>query len=515
MSKSAPFEYSVLMSVCESDVPECLNAAIKSMVAQTVPFCDLVLVCNGPLGDGLDAAVARWKVELGSRMSIVPFPGNGGLGTALAAGLPECACDIIACMGADGVSRFDRCEKLLRKMEDEGLDLIGGAIEEFEKVPGDMGLVRMSPLTQEEIVRYVKNCSPFNSMSIVFSRSAVERVGGYRPFPWMEDYWLWARMVAGGCCCANIADVVVDVRIGKGVHVQCSNSARLKSQVRFFSEMQRLGLMTRVEEAASVARRAIAAVPPGDFTKVLVSVVMPAFNSEKYIIDSIVSVMVQTCPDWELIVCDDCSSDDTPHIVKEFTKVDPRIRLLESGANVGAAAARNRGVGVAQGECIALLDSDDVWEPKKLELQLNLMRSSSAPIIYCSYDLIGCDGGDLGRKYFVSPEATFDSMLFENTIGCSTCLIEASLLKTHPFSCDYYHEDYLLWMTLLREGSVARGCPEVLMHYRQVHGSKSSNKAKSAFRRWSIYRNGLGLSWIKSALAFARYSISGLRKYYL
>lgn len=259
--------YSLLMSVYKSDNPDYLDTAIRSMEAQTVPFHDLVLVCDGPLTPGLDAAIGSWQAKLGDRLTLVRLPQNGGLGTALAAGLSSCRCETVARMDADDVSRPERMEKLLCKMADEGLDLVGGAIEEFDKEPGDMGSVRMPPLDKADIDTWLKGRNPFNHVSVVFDRHVVEQAGGYQPFPWMEDYWLWARMIAGGCRCANIPDVVVDVRTGEGMYARRSNVAYLKSQVRFFAELRKLGLVGRADQVKAVAQRTMATILPTGLVK--------------------------------------------------------------------------------------------------------------------------------------------------------------------------------------------------------------------------------------------------------
>lgn len=262
MSEGKLPPYSVLMSVYAKDRPEYLDAAIASMVDQTVPFRDMVVVCDGPLTDGLDAVLSEWGRELGERMIVHHLPENGGLGAALAVGMPLCRCDIVARMDADDVSRPGRCELLLGKMAAEGLDLVGGAIEEFDREPGDMGSVREVPLLQADIEKGLKRRNPFNHMSVMFDRQMVEGAGGYQPFPWMEDYWLWARMIAMGCRCANVPDVVVDVRVGNGMYSRRSNMAYLRSQARFFSQLRQLGLIGRLSQARAVALRAASTVLP-------------------------------------------------------------------------------------------------------------------------------------------------------------------------------------------------------------------------------------------------------------
>ena len=261
-------EYSVLMSTYAMDVPEHLDDAIKSMVNQTVPFLDLVLVCDGPLSEKLDLLLKKWGEELGSRIKVVRLPDNRGLGEALKLGLRECECDIVARMDSDDISRPQRMEILLSKMVEEQLDLVGGAIEEFDLVPGDMGRVRMPPLMEIEIDAWMKRRNPFNHVSVVFSRRAVEGAGGYEPFRWLEDYWLWARMAKSGCRYANVPDVVVDVRTGEGMYARRSNFSYLRSQIRFFGELRRLGLVTRMEQVRAIAERSLASLLPTPFVKV-------------------------------------------------------------------------------------------------------------------------------------------------------------------------------------------------------------------------------------------------------
>lgn len=274
MSENALSPYSVLMSVYAKDRPEYLDAAIASMAAQTVPFRDMLVVCDGPLTDGLDKVLDDWKWELDGRLTLHRLPENGGLGAALAAGLPLCRCDVVARMDADDVSRPDRCRILLGKMAADGLDLVGGAIEEFDREPGDMGSVRAVPLEKGDIDTWLKGRNPFNHVSVVFDRHVVEQAGGYQPFPWMEDYWLWARMIAGGCRCANVPDVLVDVRTGDGMYARRSNTAYLKSQVRFFSELRKLGLIGRFDQAKAVAERTIATMLPAGMVKAVYNKVL-------------------------------------------------------------------------------------------------------------------------------------------------------------------------------------------------------------------------------------------------
>lgn len=260
-------DYSVLMSVYKNDKADYLDIAIASMVDQTVKPHDLVIVCDGPLSAELDSCLSSWARRLNDSLKIVRLAENHGLGYALNAGIPECGCDIVARMDSDDVSRPERCEILLAKMTSEKLDLVGGAIEEFDCEPGDMGAVRMPPLARQDIVVYLKSRNPFNHVSVVFDRNMVERSGGYEPIPWMEDYWLWARMIVDGCRCANVPDVVVDVRTGEGMYARRSNIAYLKSQLHFFSELRKLGLVGCIGQMRAVVERTAATLLPSSLVK--------------------------------------------------------------------------------------------------------------------------------------------------------------------------------------------------------------------------------------------------------
>lgn len=260
-------KYSVLMSVYKNDKPEFLDLAIASMACQTVKPNDFVIVCDGPLTSELDATLEKWQKVLDKQLSMHRLNENHGLGFALNVGLSLCKCDIVARMDSDDISRPERCEILLSKMISEGLDLVGGAIEEFDRAAGDMGVVRMPPLTKKDIDTWLKGRNPFNHVSVLFDRHVVEGVGGYEPFPWMEDYWLWARMIARGCRCANVSDVVVDVRTGEGMYARRSNVAYLKSQVRFFAELRKLGLVGRADQVKAVAQRTMATILPTSLVK--------------------------------------------------------------------------------------------------------------------------------------------------------------------------------------------------------------------------------------------------------
>lgn len=246
-----------------------------------------------------------------------------------------------------------------------------------------------------------------------------------------------------------------------------------------------------------------------------ISVIMPAFNCEKYISKSIDSVLHQTHKNWELIIVNDNSSDNTASIANEYAKKDSRIRVINQIPNAGCAQARNLGVSEAKGMYIAFLDSDDVWVAEKLEKQLSLLSKKKAQIVYSSYDFIDENDVFIKKPFVVAAETNYKKMLGRNEIGCSTVIVDASLLQHHLFRKEFYHEDYVLWMELLALPVVAVGVTDVLTHYRVISTSRSYDKKNAAKWRWKIYRDALKLSFAESTWAFLKYAVTAVKKHYL
>ncbi len=247
--------------------------------------------------------------------------------------------------------------------------------------------------------------------------------------------------------------------------------------------------------------------------KLLVSVIMPAYNAEDYIEEAIRSVMAQTVTDWELFVLDDGSTDHTCAIVEALEKEDFRVRLLRNEKNLGAANTRNRGFELSRGRYVALLDSDDAWKPEKLETQIALLEKTGADFTYCSYAIVDAKGDPAKGDYIVPVEISFESLLRENCIGCSTVLLKQEVVEKHRFTPNFFHEDYVLWLQLLQAGLRGVGCTQVLASWRYIATSRSFDKKNAAKNRWRIYRDYLKLPLWKSAWAFCGYALAGLKKY--
>lgn len=245
----------------------------------------------------------------------------------------------------------------------------------------------------------------------------------------------------------------------------------------------------------------------------LVTVIMPAYNAERFLEKAVQSVVNQTVTDWELLILEDCAKDGTLALAQALAARDSRITVLPNKENMGVARTRNRGFDLARGKYVALLDSDDVWHPEKLEKQIARLEETGADLSYTSYAIVDVEGNKCKADYLVPEVVTYKSQLTKNAIGCSTVMLRGTLLDQYRFATDYYHEDYVLWIQLLRDGHKAAGCREILTDWRYVENSRSFNKVKAAKNRWRIYRDYLKMPLHERLCAFAVYAVTSVIKY--
>lgn len=234
----------------------------------------------------------------------------------------------------------------------------------------------------------------------------------------------------------------------------------------------------------------------------LVSIIVPVYNVEKYIEETMDCVTRQTYPDWELLLVDDSSPDSSAEKIENYIRRsgDTRIRLLRQPSNMGAAKARNRGLAESLGRYIAYLDADDLWEPDKLERELAFMAEKNAAFAFTGYEFADENGKGLGRVVRVPETLTYkqalkNTTIFTTTVMFDTAKIDKSLLEMP----DIKSEDTALWWKVLRKGYVAYGLDENLVKYRRVGKSLSSNKLEAVRRIWNLYRRAEGMSVINSA----------------
>ncbi|MFP5520690.1 MAG: glycosyltransferase family 2 protein [Bdellovibrionia bacterium] len=250
--------------------------------------------------------------------------------------------------------------------------------------------------------------------------------------------------------------------------------------------------------------------PYNEVNQNLVSVIMPAFNSEKTIAQSINSVLKQTYKEIELIIVDDFSSDRTVEIISSFN--DSRLRLVKNVTNVGAAVARNYGIEMAKGRYISFLDADDVWLENKTASQVEFMKDQKCPLVYSAYNVIDPSGNIVGG--FDPPQNVgYNDLLYGNVIGCLTAIYDRRYFGTAKFPLLRKRQDYALWLALLKRCSYARSVGERLANYRTGIQSLSSNKLKAASFQWTIYNKIEGYSLPLTLWYFLGYFIKGVFKH--
>ena len=265
----------------------------------------------------------------------------------------------------------------------------------------------------------------------------------------------------------------------------------------------------------------------------MISVIMPAYNSEKTIAEAVVSVFAQTYRDWELLVADDGSTDGTVEAVLNMaakngipvredlpdrgssgTVDTPYVRILENETNRGVAASRNLAARAARGEWIAYLDSDDRWAAVKLEKQLLLFEKyPDASFLFTGSAFIEEDGTPRDYVLHVPEKISRSEILKQNLISCSSVLIRKDLMLRHPMPEEGgMHEDYVSWLGILREIPYAYGVDEPLLIYRISASSKSGNKLHAARLNWRALRRA-GLSFPTAVSSMAIYALRSLRKW--
>lgn len=241
----------------------------------------------------------------------------------------------------------------------------------------------------------------------------------------------------------------------------------------------------------------------------LVSIIMPLYNGEKFIRGTLESVLAQTYENWELIIIDDYSIDNSYYIIKDYK--DERIHYYKNIKNIGVAYSRNKGMELARGEYIAFLDSDDIWNKDKIEKQVKYIIENKIEIVHSNYYF--CDEKDLIIKSIKNDiEIDYNKLLKGNQIKTSFLLVKREIINNKKFK-NIKHEDYLFFLDFLAENKICYCIQEELGKYRISSNSLSSNKIKSAKWTWDIYKKYKRFSYIKSIYYFINYIINGYKKY--
>ena len=242
----------------------------------------------------------------------------------------------------------------------------------------------------------------------------------------------------------------------------------------------------------------------------MVSIVVPVYKAEKYIIRTMESVAAQTYTNWELLLVDDCGGDSSARLIQEYMERNPAlsIRLLRQEKNGGAAAARNRGVKEARGRYLAFLDADDLWLPEKLEIELEFMRSRNAGFVFSAYEFGDANAAPTGKRVHVPKILNYKSALSRTVIFTSTVLFDLEVIDKSLIEMpSVASEDTATWWKILRQGHKAYGLDQPLVIYRRPEDSLSSNKKEAIRRIWNLYRSQEQLNPVYAAWLLAGWAL--------
>lgn len=244
----------------------------------------------------------------------------------------------------------------------------------------------------------------------------------------------------------------------------------------------------------------------------IVSIITPCYNSSKFLKECVNSVLKQTYKKWELILIDDSSSDNSSSIIDHFCKIDSRIKSIFLKNNVGPAESRNIAIKEAKGRYIAFIDSDDIWNHKKLEIQLRFMKEREIPFSFTSYQPVS-ENREIRHSVIRAPQRmNYKSYLKNTIIGCLTVIIDRKQVGEFCFPNIRSSQDMALWLLILKKGFDAYGLDENLAEYRIVFGSNTGNKLISALGVWKVYREIERLNFFISFWYFMHYSFNAIIK---
>jgi len=242
----------------------------------------------------------------------------------------------------------------------------------------------------------------------------------------------------------------------------------------------------------------------------LVSILTPTYNTEKFIRSTIESAQNQTYTNWEMILVDDASTDNTITIIEEFVKKDSRIKLFKLPQNRGNGFARNAALEKATGKYIAYLDADDLWFPEKLEKQIQFLKANNLHFTFSFYDSINEEGNDLNRRVESPNPLTYKQLFFCNYVGNLTAVYDADYFGKIILETSQKRQDWRIWLTILKQIKIAKPVPESLAFYRIRKDSVSSSKFKLIKHNFDVYREFHGYNLVFSVLLMMRFLFTQL-----
>lgn len=248
-------DYSVLMSVYYKENPKFFKESIESILSQTIPTNDFVIVCDGPLTEELTKVLDEYKNN--PVITIVKLAENVGLALALTEGLKYCKCELVARMDSDDISIPERCSQQLLVFESEDVDVVGSNVVEFIDEPENIRSERIVPETHDEIKEYSKKRNPMNHPSVMFKKTPVLNSGAYQSFHLYEDYQLWVKMIMNGYKFKNIQKPLVKMRTTNDLYMRRGGMKYFKSGYKFQTYMHKVGHISFVRYLKNLAERLV------------------------------------------------------------------------------------------------------------------------------------------------------------------------------------------------------------------------------------------------------------------
>lgn len=243
-----------------------------------------------------------------------------------------------------------------------------------------------------------------------------------------------------------------------------------------------------------------------------VDIIIPAYNSQKYISKTIKSVFRQTYKNWKLIIIDDASTDDTKKILDTIYKKNKKkkITILKNNINRGQAFSRNRGLKYSKSKFVTFLDSDDFWDKNKLKNQIKFMLRNNYDFTYTDYKVIK---NNQIKKIIVPDFYNYKRFIHNSSINTCSMIIKKKIIKNIYFKNLRFSEDYFFKCQILRKGHIGYKCPGSYAYYLLRKDSVQSNRLSVFFSLWTINRNFNKMSFLQNIISIFFIIVNSLRKY--
>lgn len=246
-----------------------------------------------------------------------------------------------------------------------------------------------------------------------------------------------------------------------------------------------------------------------------VSIITPVYNAARFLRATAKSVFGQSYADWEWLLIDDCSSDNSWTVMQELAETDKRVRIYQNATNLRAGKTRNRAIELSEGRFIAFLDSDDLWHVDKLKLQISFMLDNNYLFSHTSYGYLDEQGNKIKSTLHVSKEVDYEHLLKYTEISCLTAIYDAQNIGKWYMSEHARKQDYALWLSILKSGVKSYGLDQELAYYRQVKGSATSKKYKLIWKHVTFLKQTQGFSTLKSIYYTSYWMVNGFIRYFI